>query len=330
MTENPVRSAAAGVVADGLEHVTIDDAAVDRTAAAMAEVDLTLPDWRHDALPDQENVGHETVLDYLLVGNTLNFQFHRRGDRGVYTRRYQGETVRGAFAMWASLTQALESGQPVTDGAFLADLDQETVAEMFAGEPPIPYLADRHRVLTHVGESLLDYAEGRFHRTIPAADPIRPFDDGDGLVEWLAATFPEGYGDVRTLDGRRVPFLKKAQLAVALIAGRFADSDHYDVIGLDDLTLFADYVVPAILREYGVLEYDELLGSRVDEYEPIPENSRMEVEIRAATVVAGDRILERLSGAHGVETTAVHLDYALWETGRDQGLALHKTATTAY
>lgn len=330
MTENPVRTAAASVVGDGLQHVTIDDAAVNRTAAAMAEVDLTLPDWRHDALPDEETVGPETVLDYLLVGNTLNFQFHRRGDSGVYARRYKGETVRGAFAMWASLTQALESGHPVTDGAFLADLDRGTVAQMFAGDPPIPYLADRHRVLSHVGENLLDVADGRFHRAIPAEDPIRPFDDGEGLVEWLAATFPAGYGDVRTLDGRRVPFLKKAQLAVALLAGRFADSDHYDVTGLDDLTVFADYVVPAILREYGVLEYDAMLAPRVDEYEPIPENSRMEVEIRAATVVAGDRILETLARDYGLQTTAVHLDYALWETGRDQGLALHKTATTAY
>lgn len=330
MTENPVRTASSRVVADGLQHVTIDDAAVDRTAAAMAEVDLTLPDWRHDALPDEEQVGHQTVLDYFLVGNTLNFQFHRRGDRGVYTRGYKGGTVRGAFAMWASLTEALESGHMVTDGAFLADLDRETVADMFAGDPSIPYLADRHRVLSHVGEALLDVADGRFHRAIPADEPIRPFDDGDGLVEWLAREFQAGYGDVRTLDGRRVPFLKKAQLAVALLAGRFGDSEYYDVIGLDDLTLFADYVVPAILRDYGVLEYGEMLAPRVDEFEPIPENSRMEVEIRAATVVAGDRILDRLARDYGVQTTAVHLDYALWQTGRDQGLALHKTATTAY
>lgn len=330
MHENPVRSAASSVVDAGLQHVTIDDSAVGRTAATLADVDLTLPDWRHDTLPDQETVGPETVLDYLLVGNSLNFQFHRRGDRGVYTRRYDGETVRGAFAMWGSLTQALEAGQAVTDGAFLADLERETVADIFAGDPPIPYLDDRHRVLSHVGENLLEVADGRFHRAIRADEPIRPFDDGDGLVEWLAREFPEAYADHRTLDGRRVPLLKKAQLAVALLAGRFADSDRYDVVGLDELTLFADYVVPAILREYGVLEYDELLAPRVDEYEPIPENSRMEVEIRAATVVAGDRILETLAADYGLETTAVHLDYALWETGRDLDLALHKTATTAY
>jgi hypothetical protein len=330
MSENPVRVAATDLVQAGLQHVTIDHRAVDRTAARMAEVDIALPEWRHPALPDEETVEPETVLDYLLVGNSLNFQFHRRGDRGVYTRRYDGETVRGAFAMWGSLTQALEAGQPVTDGAFLADLDRETVTELFAGDPEIPYLADRHRVLSHVGATLLDVAEGRFHRAVPTDEPIRPFDDGHGLVEWLAREFPQAYGDSRSLSGRRIPFLKKAQLAVALLAGRFANSDRYDVVGLDDLTLFADYVVPAILREYGVLEYDALLAPRIDEYEPIPENSRMEVEIRAATVVAGDRILETLARDYGIETTPVHLDYALWETGRDLDLALHKTATTAY
>lgn len=330
MPENPVRTAATQAVADGLQHVTIDDSGIDRTAASLAESDLSLPTWRHPALPDERDIGSETLLDYLLVANSLNFQFHNRADDGVYTRHDGPDTFTGAFGMWASVTRALERGIPITEGSYLADLDRETVTDLFDGDPPIPFLEDRVRVLRHVGERLLDLADGRFHTVVGSDGVIRPFDGGDGLVEWLGAAFPGAYGDERTLEGRRIPFLKKAQLGVALLAGRFNDGDRYDVVGLDSLTLFADYVVPAILRHRGVLQYDEALATRVDEGEPLPANSRMEVEVRAATVVAGDRLLERLADRYEVQTTAVHLDHALWRSGRDASLSFHQTATTAY
>lgn len=330
MPTNPVRSAATRAVDAGLEYVTLDGSAIDGTAAALADAELALPDWRHPALPDEREVGPATVLDYFLVANALNFQFHRWSDDRVYAATVDGNRYTGAFAMWGSVRRALERDIPLTDGAYLASLDAETTTEIFAGDPPMPFLEDRLAVLRHLGERLQATTPGRFHQALPTEEPIRPFDDGSGLVEWLARTFPAGYGDTRALDGRTIPFLKKAQLAVALLAGRFAEHDRYAVAGLDDLTLFADYVIPAILRAEGVLEYDDALAARVDEGEPLPANSRMEVEIRAATVVAGDRLLDRLAREHGRETTAVHLDHALWQRGRGLTLPFHHTATRAY
>lgn len=330
MPRNPVRGAATRAVESGLEYVHLDDRAIDRTAAALAEEDLALPDWRHPALPDERTVGPEIVLDYFLVANALNFQFHRWSDDRVYTTTVAGERFTGAFAMWGSVRKALESDTPVTTGRYLASLDAETVSELFAGDPPMPFLDDRLEVLRSLGRRLEETADGQFHRAPATEGRIRPFDGGGGLVEWLVRTFPTAYADTRRLDGRTIPFQKKAQLAVALIAGRFAEHDRYTVTGLEDLTLFADYVVPAILRAEGVLRYEDSLAARVDEGEPLPANGRMEVEVRAATIVAGDRLIDRLASAYGVETTPVHLDHALWQRGRNMRLPLHHTATTDY
>src|SRR5258707_1377184 len=61
--------------------------------------------------------------------------------------------------------------------------------------------------------------------------------------------------DVARHDGQLVPFLKRAQLAVSDLAhalpddlGRFRD--------LGELTLFADNLVPHVLRLDGVLRFD--------------------------------------------------------------------------
>src|SRR3954464_13784807 len=80
-----------------------------------------------------------------------------------------------------------------------------------------------------------------------------------GLVEVLA-DFASFAGDVSDYDGRSVPFYKRAQIVAAdLHLGgvvEFAD--------LDRLTLFADNLVPHVLRLDGVLRFDDALVRRIE------------------------------------------------------------------
>jgi hypothetical protein len=71
------------------------------------------------------------------------------------------------------------------------------------------------------------------------------------------------FADIADYGGLRVPFCKRAQLAAADLAlafngqgpGRFSD--------LDRLTIFADNLVPHVLRT-GILVYRESLAERID------------------------------------------------------------------
>jgi hypothetical protein len=96
---------------------------------------------------------------------------------------------------------------------------------------------------------------------------------------------------------------------------------------LDRLTLFADNLVPHVLRVDGVLRYDEGLAARIERGEPIEHGSPEEVEIRACALHA----VELLAAASG--RSAQELDYLLWNRGQEpryKAIPRHRSRTTAY
>lgn len=77
--------------------------------------------------------------------------------------------------------------------------------------------------------------------------------------------------------------------------------------------MFADYRVPQILREMGILEYSEKLAKIVDGKEEIPHGGELEVEIRAATVVAVEMIKKHFKEVKGRDVLSIEVDWFLWE-----------------
>ena len=140
----------------------------------------------------------------------------------------------------------------------------------------------------------------------------------DELASWLC------FADVSTYRERRVPFLKRAQLACA-------DLHHAGVAcldGLDRLTLFADNLVPHVLRIDGILAYDADLLARIDDGELLEHGSPEEVEIRACAVEA----VELMTRARP-ELSAQELDHLLWNRGRGERYKSHprhRARCTAY
>jgi hypothetical protein len=149
---------------------------------------------------------------------------------------------------------------------------------------------------------------------------------GDGSAVALAeelGSWPT-WRDVSTYDGEDVPFFKRAQIAAAdlALAGLAPAGD------LEQLTLFADNLVPHVLRIDGVLEFDADLVARIDAEELIEHDSPEEVEIRACALHA----VELLVAAHG-STTATAVDNALWHRGggrRYKAHPRHRARTTDY
>jgi hypothetical protein len=117
-------------------------------------------------------------------------------------------------------------------------------------------------------------------------------------------------------------FHKRAQiaahdLALAGVAG-FHD--------LDRLTIFADNLVPHVLRVEGVLRYAPALAATVDAGELLPPGEE-EREIRACAVYA----CELIAGHTGIPSRLV--DNALWHRGQEERfktIPRHRTRTTAY
>ena len=139
----------------------------------------------------------------------------------------------------------------------------------------------------------------------------------DGSAERLAEQFAAG---MPFFDDRG--FYKRAQITPQdLQLGGIAE--FHDI---DRLTIFADNLVPHVLRTDGVLRYHEDLASTIDSEELLPPGDP-EREIRACAVHACEQIAARL----GVPPRT--LDMWLWNRGQDpryKARPRHRTRTVYY
>ena len=132
-------------------------------------------------------------------------------------------------------------------------------------------------------------------------------------------------------------FYKRAQIFCGDLWGAFRGQGLGAFHDISQLTMFADYRVPVVLRELGVLRYAQQLAAAVDARQELAAGSAEELEIRAATVVAIERLRAAVTAKHGVADPAalcsVALDWMLWERGeraRQQHRPHHRTLTIYY
>jgi hypothetical protein len=142
------------------------------------------------------------------------------------------------------------------------------------------------------------------------------------LVERLAAW--ASFADVSTYEELSLPFLKRAQI----VAADLHRAGTTQLLDLDRLTMFADNLVPHVLRLDGILDFDPELIDRIENEELIEHGSREEVEIRACAVHAVELIVGERPG-----TTAADTDQLLWLRGRQgryKARPRHRSRCTAY
>jgi hypothetical protein len=141
------------------------------------------------------------------------------------------------------------------------------------------------------------------------------------------------FEDVERWQGRRVPFFKRAQLTAADLALAFDHGGWGHFGDLDQLTMFADNLVPHVLRLDGVLDYDDGLAARIDGGELIPAGAIEETEIRASALHAVELITAELQKI-GRQTNAMNIDFLLWNRGQTPHYKItkprHRTRTVFY
>jgi hypothetical protein len=307
-------------------QVRLDLERIEALAARWAEEGWRKPVW--DAAL-HFNDGSERTLNWMLLVDAMNFCFWAGSGQPRWAVDYRGQTYNGYLAEAASLMRALDEGYPLWDAAYLAELREADLRQIFRpapGTPEIPLFAERLANAREVGRVLLAKYDGQFARAVEAAGG-----NAVALVERIVQDFTS-FDDVTSYDGAVVRFYKRAQLCVADIHGTFAGEKWGRLSDLERLTVFADYKVPQVLRREGVLVYSPDLAARIDRMELLPPGSPEEVEIRAGTIWAGELLCRALS-AHGIHALASEIDYHLWtlsQTASPADRPYHRTRTIYY
>ena len=278
-------------MASAAQWVTIDaDAASYQSGTSGLDPQIHLL----DAAPDE-------VARYVLILEAINF------GSGWFDELDVPEGI--AFTNHA--TERLTADARAHDGpwtaAELRAVDAVDVADILHQSPD-------HELMALYAESLRQL--GRWLGGRRALDAIESAAAGSAarLAQQLVAAMP-AYADPG--------FFKRAQITAndLVLAGVVTFSD------VDRLTVFADDLVPHVLRCDGVLRYSEPLAQRLDAGELLRHGEPMEVEIRACAVHACERLAERA----GVPPRT--LDNWLWHRGLalpEGGARPHRCRTTAY
>ncbi len=305
-------------------HVRIDPGAVDalvRDLAGRAEGKLRIaaPAWDTDLHWHGDS---DRTANYILVLDALNFCFW--GDP-KWRISFRGQTLNGYWALAGSLTRAIEEGFDLTDPEVMVHATRTDLANVFRGENAIPLLDARVAHLNEAGRILLDRYAGRFAVAVQECrrSAVR-------MVRTLAGSF-WSFNDVATYRGHTIKLYKRAQILVVDLMAALPDAAWTRFVDLRELTAFADYKVPQVLREKGVLQYSADLADRIERFVEIPAGSEEEVELRAATVVAVHDVASGLR-ERGLAAREADLDGVLWHLGQDMRFAhpYHRTRTVFY
>jgi hypothetical protein len=293
-----IRARAAWVAARA-RHVRVVPDAIEPYAA-------TLP-AQSPPVPDLLGAGEEARAAFVLTLNAVNF------GSGWFPTLRKPPGASGFRTVEAGLrthgpwsADALAAMSPARIAAAVGQDPDHELMELFAAH------------LRELGQRVRDEAGGSF---------LALARSGRGSAVALAerlASWPT-WRDVSPYDGEEVPFFKRAQIAAADLALAGLAPAH----DLPALTLFADNLVPHVLRIDGVLRFEPGLVARIDAGELLEHDSPEEVEIRAAALHA----VELLVAAHPQGTTATAVDNVLWHRGaarRYKDRPRHRARTTAY
>jgi hypothetical protein len=276
----------AAAIAAGATHVSID-------LARLGEIKAGPPP---ELDPEKHYLegSREDVAAYLLTLDAINF------GSGWFPTLRKRPGCSGYYTISWALADRFRSRGPWSNDE-LRSLDSDELADVLGQERGHELIALYATALHHLGEWLGD-------RTALDAIP----GSADALSESL----------------REMPFFddlgfwKRAQITAndLHLAGIAEFED------IDRLTIFADNLVPHVLRVDGVLRYDDELAARIDAGELL-EPGGEEREIRGCAVHACELIAAELG------IPARDLDVMLWTRGqgeRYKSRPRHRTRTVYY
>jgi hypothetical protein len=301
-----LRSACAEI-ANSAQFVRVDP---DRTSAYIGTLPIDLPVPAPDPEAHVTTGAREELAAFWVTLDAINFGSgwfptlrKRDGRSGYYT---VATGVRDRFA---------EQGPWTADD--LTTIDAHEIATTLGQDPDHELMALFTSSLNDLGRRVAEDHGGRFTAVV---------DDAESSAAALVDTLRnwDCFADTSRYDGLEVPFLKRAQIVAADLARAGVAAFH----DLDRLTMFADNLVPHVLRVDGLLTYDDQLLDRIDRGELIEHGSPEEIEIRACALHAVELLTEQRAGA-----LAADIDALLWHRGQEpryKALPRHRARCTAY
>ena len=308
-----------------MEHVKIDKNNLDKFVQELITNDnaLKYPRWSESHF-DATSVPLETLLRYIFTIDTLNYCFWPNEGFEYYS-------------LAKNLYETLKKDKTFFDIENLIKITPEQLKENIF-KCDFNLINERTRMIKEVFTIIKYDYQGSCINFVKECNK-----DATKLVKKIIDEFC-CFRDHAIYNGEQIFFYKRAQILVSDIYLAYLDikeakkdTEENDIINftsetISQLTMFADYRVPQILKAKGVLIYDKHLTDLINNKTEIPHGSKEEVEIRAATIQSVEQIRNLLE-SKGKKFMSIQVDVYLWEEGekiKDKIEPHHRTLSIFY
>ncbi|XP_059623999.1 uncharacterized protein LOC132266983 [Cornus florida] len=296
-------------VASRSAHVFVDSSGIEKVVETIKD-SIPKVEWDFEGIHYFDN-GPLTV-QYLFVLDALNFCFWPDKDLS-YDHLASG------------LKAALQNDKSVFDADRLQKYTGPQLRELLKWPRPLPLEDERVRLMHEIGHELERSFEGKASTLVESSGK-----SAGKLVALVTRHFP-GFRDHSVYKGHQVFLYKRAQIFAADLWGAFKGEGYGEFNDVGSITIFADYIVPAVLRQLGVLRYSSALASIIEANSEIGPGSEEEVELRACSVYAVEKMRELIGTKSGKQVLSVELDLWLWSFGiKCPSLQHHRTLSIYY
>ncbi len=311
--------AACKAVAARASHIQINTDFIPAYADALPLESAFQPE--HDSESHYLDQNEDTAAFFLTL-DSINF------GSGYFPHLQKRPGMSGYFTIASCLKNRFKTNGPLS-AVELTRVTPEDCTQIFEQHPDSKPIAELMQLFASALNDLGRYLQadfgGRFTELIKAADH-----SAERLMQ-LLVRMPL-FNDVHQYGQIEVPFYKRAQLAAADLALAFKGQGLGCFGDLQNLTIFADNLVPHVLRVDHILTYTDALTSRIEAGKRIAAGSPEEIEIRASALHAVELIKNRLVST-GHEITSMELDFLLWNRGQQpsyKSIPRHRSRTVFY
>ncbi len=250
----------------------------------------------------------EDKIKYLIICESLNFCFW---DTPIKWKiEYQNVWYSGSYALFFSITKALQNGYDLLNPEYLEKIDINTIDEIFKGTTSIPMLEERLSILKELANEF---------KTFNYEDFLNVHSDIE-LLNKIITNF-SNFKDISIYKGDKVYFFKRAMLLVGDLLSNVEEIKN-NILNNDNMLACADYKIPQVLRHLGILEYSEDLKELIDNKKEVIHDSEEEIEIRAGMLYAIELIKKELEDKN-IHLNSSEIDNSLWLLSKNPDFKEH-------
>ena len=253
--------------------------------------------WLHDFIDIDKYTDKEKII-FLILCESMNFCFW---DSPIKWKiEYKNNYYSGSFGVFYALSKALNNGKLILDEKKLKEISMDDLDDIFKGTTTIPLLKERYNIFKSVVDEI---------SKIDDLCSIFNVNSDIDLLNVVVNHF-SNFRDISIYKEHEIYFFKRANLLVTDLILNI-DFINKRVDNFDNLVGCADYKIPQVLREMGILCYSDSLKNLIDNKIPIEHDSLEEIEIRANMLYAMEIIKDELKKS-GKKMNASSIDNALW------------------